>query len=62
MNDGEYKAWYIKTRDELAALQQRSWVGLTDKDILVALDLVGYDTQAFTQAYAIEAKLKEKNT
>ena len=41
---------------------RREWVGLTDEDILEALDLVGYDTQAFEQAYAIEAKLKEKNT
>jgi hypothetical protein len=40
---------------------QREWQGLTDDDILDALDLVGYDTQAFSQAYAIEAKLKEKN-
>ncbi len=39
----------------------REWVGLTDDDILSALDLVGYDTQAFEQAYAIEVKLKQKN-
>ena len=43
-------------------LEHCEWVGLTDEEILEALDLVAYDTQAFEQAYAIEAKLKEKNT
>ena len=42
-------------------IAKREWVGLTDEDILEALDLVGYDSMAFAHAYAIEAKLREKN-
>ena len=39
---------------------QRTWVGLTDKDIN---DLVKeFDGLPITLSYAIEAKLKEKNT
>jgi len=44
--------------------QQRTWVGLTDEEILKFQDIVpntlGYDLIEF--AKAIEAKLKEKNT
>ena len=44
--------------------QQRTWVGLTDEEILKFQDIVpntlGYDLIQF--AKAIEAKLKEKNT
>ena len=44
--------------------QQRTWVGLTDEEILKFQDIVpntlGYDLIAF--ARTIEAKLKEKNT
>ena len=29
----DYRAMYLKVRDELAELQQRTWVGLTDEDI-----------------------------
>jgi len=43
---------------------QRTWVGLTDEEILKFQDIVpntlGYDLIQF--AKAIEAKLKEKNT
>ena len=41
---------------------QRSWVGLTDEEILDAAGIDGADTWLFETAYAIEAKLKEKNT
>ena len=44
--------------------QQRTWVGLTDEEILKFQDIVpntlGYDLIEF--AKAVEAKLKEKNT
>lgn len=57
----DYRAMYLKVRDELAELQQRTWVGLTDDE----------QQQAYEQSQnegwgvfynAIEAKLKEKNT
>jgi hypothetical protein len=41
---------------------QRQWVGLTDEEILEAAGIDGADTWIFETAYAIEAKLKEKNT
>ena len=41
---------------------QRPWVGLTDEEILEAAGIDGADTWLFETAYAIEAKLKEKNT
>jgi hypothetical protein len=41
---------------------QRTWVGLTDEEIMEALGLDGYDSMAIENARAIEAKLKEKNT
>jgi hypothetical protein len=40
---------------------QRQWVGLTDEEILEAAGIDGADTWLFETAYAIEAKLKEKN-
>ena len=42
--------------------QEREWVGLTDEEILEAAGIDGADTWVFETAYAIEAKLKEKNT
>jgi hypothetical protein len=44
------------------AARKREWVGLTDEDILEAANIDGADTWVFETAYAIEAKLKEKNT
>jgi hypothetical protein len=41
---------------------QRPWVGLTDEEILEAAGIDGADTWLFETAYAIESKLKEKNT
>jgi hypothetical protein len=40
---------------------QRQWVGLTDEEIIEAAGIDGADTWLFETAYAIEAKLKEKN-
>jgi len=37
------------------------WRGLTDEEILEAAGIDGADTWLFETAYAIEAKLKEKN-
>ena len=41
---------------------QREWVGLTDDEILEAAQIDAPDTWLFATAYAIEAKLKERNT
>tara|TARA_R110002126_G_scaffold4425_3_gene23391 strand:- start:89 stop:571 length:483 start_codon:yes stop_codon:yes gene_type:complete len=41
---------------------KRQWVGLTDDEILEAAQIDGADTWLFETAYAIEAKLKERNT
>jgi hypothetical protein len=41
---------------------KREWQGLTDDEILEAAQIDGADTWLFATAYAIEAKLKEKNT
>jgi hypothetical protein len=40
---------------------QRQWIGLTDEEILEAAGIDGADTWLFETAYAIEAKLREKN-
>ena len=46
------------------ALAQRTWVGLTDVEIEQAIELISmlHGDYATEVAYAIEAKLKEKNT
>ena len=41
---------------------KREWQGLTDEEILEAAGIDGADTWVFETAYAIEAKLKDKNT
>lgn len=51
--------WTLENKND--NVFEHEWIGLTDDDIIDALDLVGYDAQAFSQAYAVEAKLKEKN-
>ena len=49
---------------EREALAQRTWVGLTDVEIKQAIELISmlHGDYATEVAYAIEAKLKEKNT
>jgi hypothetical protein len=44
--------------------QQRTWVGLTDVEIVDIMDveLTTQNTEHFALCQAIEAKLKEKNT
>ena len=56
MTDVDYRSMYLKVRDELAELQQREWVGLTDEDLSVC------DEDGVVLARYWEAKLKEKNT
>ena len=47
-----------------ALQQQRTWVGLTDVQIVDIMDveLTTQNTEHFALCQAIEAKLKEKNT
>ena len=61
MIDVDYRAMYLKVRDELAELQQREWVGLTDEEILKSEWAIGANDVLLNFARAIEAKLKEKN-
>ena len=56
----DYRAMYLKVRDELAEFQQRTWVGLTDEEIKTIWG--SYFSRGLEFAKAIEAKLKEKNT
>ena len=54
----------LKAADELERLAQRTWVGLTDDEIAQAIESINmlHGDYATEVAYAIEAKLKEKNT
>lgn len=60
----DYRAMYIKVRDELADLQQRTWIDLTDEEISAVLgsDIHAEQSGELSFIRAIEAKLKEKNT
>ena len=62
MTDVDYRSMYLKVRDELAELQQREWIGLTDEEILKSEWAIGANDVLLNFARAIEAKLKEKNT
>ena len=55
----DYRAMYLKVRDELAELQQREWQGLTDEERYLG---DARSEEEIEYAKAIEAKLKEKNT
>jgi hypothetical protein len=62
----DYRAMYLKVRDELAELQQREWQGLTDEERLRCFDDVDWNKVDWCPdheqyAKAIEAKMKEKN-
>ena len=52
----DYRAMYLKVRDELAEFQQRTWVGLTEKEAAEC-----WSTSTVRTWQAIEAKLKQKN-
>ena len=63
MTDVDYRSMYLKVRDELAELQQRTWVGLTDEEIEQGCKESWVTEQAWQSAvWWAEAKLKEKNT
>jgi broad specificity phosphatase PhoE len=63
MTDVDYRAMYLKVRDELAELQQREWVGLTDEEIEQGCKESWVTEQAWQSAvWWAEARLKEKNT
>ena len=63
MTEVDYRAMYLKVRDELAELQQRTWVGLTDEEIAKGCKESWVTEQAFQSAvWWAEARLKEKNT
>ena len=62
MTDVDYRSMYLKVRDELAELQQREWVGLTDEEIEQGCKESWVTEQAWQSAvWWAEAKLKEKN-
>ncbi len=66
MTEVDYRAMYLKVRDELAELQQRTWVGLTDEEIQECYNDAYKIVQGRRLENAfyktIEAKLKERNT
>ena len=69
----DYRAMYLKVRDELAELQQRPWVGLTEEEVDEIYTSVQEEVNKhwdkggttmmfpFTLYKAIEHTLKEKN-
>jgi hypothetical protein len=59
MTDVDYRAMYLKVRDELAELQQREWVGLTVEEMN---EITWGKTIYEILELGFEAKLKEKNT
>jgi len=59
MTEVDYRAMYLKVRDELAELQQRTWVGLTRDEVLDIEETTKHPLEFYR---AIEAKLKERNT
>lgn len=61
MTKTEWMNWLEKAWDEA---QQREWVGLTEIEIcdIEADELTSANSETFSFARAIEAKLKEKNT
>ena len=59
---GHAASVYMAAVDVAPTPPQRTWVGLTDKEIWTVLQFRGYNTDTIEIAKAIEAKLKEKNT
>jgi len=62
LQDENYRAMYLKVRDELAELQQREWVGLTEEEIKECFKITPDLFLPWHIYTKIEAKLKEKNT
>ena len=63
MTDVDYRFMYLRVRDELAELQQRKWVGLTDEEIETLAKWADKNAAPWHLEFAraIEAKLKEEN-
>ena len=63
----DYRVMYLKVRDELAELQQRTWVGLTDQEIKSEAKYFcnGWYSEnperLVLLVKTIQAKLREKN-
>ena len=64
----DYRVMYLKVRDELAELQQRTWVGLTDQEIKSEAKYfcngwyLENPERLVLLVKTIQAKLREKNT
>lgn len=56
----DYRAMYLKVRDELAELQQRTWVGIPEQDLKQGDD--SFFVAWREGARWADAYLKEKNT
>ena len=55
----DYRAMYLKVRDELAELQQRTWIKLTDEEVFEICN--SNYTRDSELVKMVEAKLKERN-
>lgn len=60
----QHESWYaqtLKAQQRDSSAEPRTWIGMTEQDKEDAMEWLGHDvsSQVF---YAIEAKLKEKNT
>ena len=53
--------WFANAMMAMHDHVKREWVGLTDDEICKCAGIDGGDTWIFETAYAITAKLKEKN-
>ena len=58
----DYRAMYLKVRDELAELQQRTWVELTDEQMLECNMDGDFVVDREIAKLNVQAKLKEKNS
>jgi len=58
---GKSGGWALYCVACMEKLSRREWVGLSDAEICECAGIDGGDNWIFETAYAIEAKLKEKN-
>ncbi len=59
--EGCHRSWDAAIKYATSPAQPAAWVDLTDDEILEAAGIDGADTWMFETAYAIQAKLREKN-
>jgi len=64
IEDAERFESFMHECEQIKNAAQRTWVGLTDVEIVDIMDaeLTTQNTEHFALCQAIEAKLKEKNT